>query len=444
MDTLRDYVEFMKGRDGVLEIGHAVAREDIPELVERLSDRRKIIIFRHVDGYSCGVVANLVPSHDGLRAAIGGDDPYAAFLDGASRKVGKEPGERDGLETMETAGHDLLTLLPILTHYEKDSAPFITAGIVSAMDPDSGVVGRGIHRMEYRGGNRLGVSLLNPPLSDILEKSRRRGEQMPVTVTLGVDPVLFLASAMKAGADTDKLEVCGGIKRRPVRVTQSFDSAIDVPAGAEFYLEGLVDPADIRPDGPLGEISGYYLALEGTPTMIVNRLSHRPSPLYHALMPSSPEGDAYLTFVSRAHAEERIKRLFPFVADIVFVHRTFGMSVVVVVKPADRARIRGLMVSMIGFPMIKKVVVVDEDVDPYNLNDVDWAIATRCTADRDVVIVSGLPGQPIDPEIAQGRGIAKIGIDATVQGKNIEERTRVLAGNRTTVESVLQSMGGAG
>jgi 2,5-furandicarboxylate decarboxylase 1 len=444
MDTLRDYVDFMRSRDGVLEIEHAVAREDIPELVERLSNRGKIIIFRHIDGYTCGVIANLVPSHEGLRAAIGGDDPYATFLEGANRKIKKEPGERDGLETIDTRNHDLLALLPILTHYEKDSAPFITAGIVSAADPDSGVVGRGIHRMEYRGQNRLGVSLLNPPLSDILEKFRRRGEQMPVTVTVGVDPVLFLAGAMKTGAETDKLEVCGGIKGQGVKVMQSFDSAIDVPAGAEFYLEGVVDPADVRPDGPLGEISGYYMALEGTPTMLVNRLSHRPSPLYHALMPSSPEGDAYLTFVSRAHVEDRIKGLFPFVADIVFVQKTFGMSVVVAVKPADRARIRALIVSMIGFPMIKKVVVVDDDVDPYSLGDVDWAIVTRSTADRDVIIVPGLPGQPIDPEAAQDRGIAKIGIDATVQGKNIEERTRVLAGNRTAVESVLQSMGGAG
>ncbi len=444
METLRDYVAFMRGRDGVLEIEHAVTREDIPELVERLSSMGKIIIFRRVEGYRCGVIANLVPSHEGLRAAIGGDDPYATFLTGVNRRIGKEPARRDGLETMDTRGHDLLALLPILTHYEKDSAPFITAGIVSALDPDTGVVGRGIHRMEYRGGNRLGVSLLNPPLSDILEKFRRRGEQMPVTVTLGVDPVLFLASAMKAGGETDKLEVCGGIKGHGVRVVQSFDSAIDVPAGAEFYLEGMVDPADVRPDGPLGEISGYYMALDGTPTMAVMRLSHRPSPLYHALMPSSPGGDAYLTFVSRAHVEERIKKLFPFVADIVFVPRTFGMSVVVVVRPADRARIRALMVSMIGFPMIKKVVIVDEDVDPHTLSDVDWAVVTRCTADRDLIIVPGLAGQPIDPETAQNRGIAKIGIDATVQGKNIEERTRVLAGNRTTVESVLQSMGGVG
>lgn len=442
METLRDYVDLMRSRNGVLDIEHAVAREDIPELVERFSDRGKIIIFRHVNGYRCGVIANLVPSHEGLRAAIGGDDPYATFLNGTNRKIGKEPVERDGLETMDTRGHDLLALLPILTHYEKDSAPFITAGIVSALDPDSHVVGRGIHRMEYRGKDRLGVSLLNPPLSDILEKFRRRGEQMPVTAVVGVDPVLFLASAMKAGAETDKLEVCGGIKGQGVKVMQSFDSAIDVPAGAEFYLEGVVDPADIRPDGPLGEISGYYMALKGTPTMIVNRVSHRPSPLYHALMPSSPEGDAYLTFVSRAHVEDRIKKLFPFVADIVFVQKTFGTSVVVVVKPADRAKIRALMVSMIGFPMIKKVVVVDEDVDPYSLSDVDWAIVTRCTADRDMIVVPGLPGQPIDPEIAQDRGIAKVSIDATVQGKNIEERTRVLAGNRATVESVLQSMGG--
>jgi 2,5-furandicarboxylate decarboxylase 1 len=298
--------------------------------------------------------------------------------------------------------------------------------------------------MEYRGGNRLGLALINPPLSDIMQKYRAMGEPMRVGVALGVDPLLFLSMALKVAPDRDKMEVAGGLKGRGVKMIESIDSGVDMPAGAEYYLEGYLDQGDVRRDGPLGEIGGYYMALPRTPTLVVNTLSYRPCPLYHALLPTSLEGDAYLTFVSRAHIEESIKKLFPFIKDIVFVQKTFGSSAVVSIQPAERAKVRNLIVSMMGFPMIKKVVVVDEDVDPHDLRDVDWAVVTRCFADKDVIIVPGLQGQPIDPQAERGLGLAKIGFDASAQGKNIDERARVAAGESERIERIVNAIGGVG
>jgi 2,5-furandicarboxylate decarboxylase 1 len=441
MDSLRDYVGFMAGRGLVLDIAETVVKEDIPELIDRLSDRGRIILFSHVQGYDCRVVANLAPSQDALSMLLGGGS-YAFFLEGVKKTEKTLLCGREGLENIDVRRGDLTSVLPMLKHCANDSGPFITTGIVSSIDPESGVVGRGVHRMEYRGGNRLGVALLNPPLIDIYNKYRAKGELMPLTVTIGVEPLLFLSMALKVGPERDKLEVAGGLKGEGVKVMKTIGSSMEVPWGAEFYLEGHVDPDDTRRDGPLGEISGYYLTIEGTPTMVVDLISHRPSPIYHALLPTSLEGDTYLTFVSRAHIEEGTKRLFPFVADIVFVQRTFGSTVVVSVGPTERARIRNLMLSMMAYPMIKKVVVVDADIDARNLNDVEWALVTRCEADRDIIITPGLQGQPIDPRTAQGSGVAKIGIDATMQGKNMEERARVIPGNGERIEKVLKSLGG--
>ena len=232
------------------------------------------------------------------------------------------------------------------------------------------------------------------------------------------------------------------MKGEGIKVIRPAYPDIDVPAGAEFYLEGDVDYADVRRDGPLGEIGGYYMALEATPTLVVSRIFHRPAPLYQALVPTGLEGDAYLTFVSRGHVEGTVRKLFPFVTEIVFVPKTFGTSVVVSTKPAERAQVRSLITFMMGFPMIKKVVVVDADVDAHSLRDVEWAIITRCFADEDVIVVAHLQGQPIDPQSAGGAGVAKTGIDATMHGKRIEERARVAAGNRERVAAVLRSIGG--
>ena len=443
METLRDYLDFMRERGLLSVVKQKVAVTDIPPLIELLSDRGRVLHFANIDGYEGGVVANLVPSHDALRAVIGGDDPYARFLEGVKKTEKKVPVARQGLETVDVSNGELLSLLPVLKHCEKDSAPFITTGIVSAMDPDHHVAGRGIHRMEYRGGNRLGIALLNPPLSEIIEKCRARGERMRLAVTLGVDPLLFLSMALKVEPRTDKLEVAGGLKGHGVKTIDSLDSGVDLPAGAEYYLEGYVDYADVRRDGPLGEIGGYYMTLRETPTFVVNTVSYRPSPLYHALLPIGAEGDVYLTFVSRAHIEESIKKLFPFIKDIIFVPKTFGSSAIVAIRPAERARVRNLIVSMLGFPMIKKVIVVDEDIDPYDMRDVEWAVVTRCITDKDTIILSGMQGQPIDPQAERGMGVAKIGFDATTQGKEIDERARVAAGRSEEIKKVMDATGGA-
>ncbi len=441
MDSLRDYITFVKKHDLLLEIQDQVSREDIPELIERLSDTKKVLLFKNLKGYTCSLVANLVPSHEIFRLLFDTDNPYQFFLENLKKRAKKVRVERR-LETVSVKGRDLLELLPILKHYEKDSAPFITTSIAAARDPDTGVVGRGVHRMEYRGKNRMGIAIINPPLVDIYKKHKAKGERMPVTVAVGVDPVLFLSMALKAQPGTDKLEVAGGLKGKGIRVIQSFDSPIDAPAGAEIYLEGYIDPTDVRQDGPLGEISGYYMTNKESPTMVVNRLSYQPSPMYHALLPTSLEGDTYLTFVSRAHIEETVKKLFPFIVDIAFVQKTFGSSVVVSVKPVHRSRIRNLLLSLLAFQTIKKAVIVDEDVDLHNLRDVEWALVTRCLADRDILIVPDLHAQAIDPQAEHGLGVAKMGIDATTQGKTFEEKACVTAGSRKNIERILKSVGG--
>ena len=427
----------------VLKIQETVHKDDIPKLIERLSERRKALLFESVEGYACRVVANLTPSHDAFRELFGAENPYEYFSRNIQKaeKTVRLPERMH--QTVMLEGRDLMEFLPILKHYVNDSAPFITSGIVSSVDPETGLVGRGVHRMEYRGGNRLGVTLLNPPLTTIWEKYIERKTKMPVSVTIGVDPAVFLSMAVKLNPGVDKLEAAGGLKGAGIKVIASFDSPTEVPATGEFLLEGYVDETDGRQDGPMGEISGYYLSLPRTPTVVVKRLSHRESPIYHALLPTSPEADMYLTFVSRAHLEESALKLFPFITDLTFVPRTFGASLVVNVRTVEKFKVRNLLLFLLSFPMIKKVIIVDEDVNPEDLRDVEWAVITRCRADEDVIIVDRLQGQPIDPMAEEIYGVTKMGVNATVAGKKIHERARVATGNSERVQATLNSIGGA-
>jgi UbiD family decarboxylase len=440
VDSLREYLDLLRGKGLLLEVNEPVQREDVPALVEKLSITRKALLFNNVEGYACRIATNLVPSHAVFGDLFASGDPYQSFLTGTKRLEKKVRGESGHLETIDMSGRDLLDVLPLLKHYVHDSAPFITTGIVSSADPDSGYVGRGIHRMEYRGGNLLGVALINPPLKDIYDKYRARNQRMPITATVGVDPVFFISMAMKVPFPTDKLEVTGGLKGKGVDVMASFDERIDIPAKAEYLLEGYVEPQAGRKDGPLGEISGYYMTVKETPSFRVERISHMEGPIYHALLPTSLEANMYLTFVSRAHVEDSLKKLYPFVTGITFTDKTFGSSVVVSVSPAERTRIKNLILFLLSFPMIKKAVVVDRDINPEDGADIEWAVITRCRADEDVVIVPGLQGQQIDPQAGEGLAVTKMGINATTQGKSMDARAVVSPGNAENIERVLRSL----
>ncbi len=442
MHSLRDYLKVARERGWLLEIGEEVECSDIPELIHILSSRQKVLLFSRVRGYSCKVVANLVPSQGVLEEILGGGKgAYKHFLD-APKRPGKKLIVRDRPEYIyiDLKDRDLTEFLPILKHYKGDSAAFITTGIVSAMDPETGVIGRGIHRLEYRGGNRLGIALMNPPLKDILPKYERNGATMPVAICIGADPILFLSMALKVPNDVDKLEVTSSLRGMEQGVMESLHQGLDIPADVEYILEGYVDPDLLAKDGPLGEISGYYLEFGNTPTVIIQRLSHRQDPIYHALLPTSLEADSYLTFVSRAHLEERLRAQFPFVLDIHLVKKAFGSSLIIKVGDTEKAWLNNLILFTLSFPMVKKVVVVDEDVDIWDMEEIEWAVITRCRPEEDVIIVPGLKGQPIDPSSRGVYGVGKIGINASYKGKNIDKRAEVTKGDRERIEKVIRSL----
>jgi 2,5-furandicarboxylate decarboxylase 1 len=442
IDSLRDYLEVLRKKGLLLEVQEKVFREDLPELIDSLQGSGKALLFCNVAGYSGRVAANLVPSQDCFADIFETTaNHYEYFINNLKRREKKLPSAEHDLVSMSMIGQDLIDHLPILKHYEQDSAPFITAAIASSRDPETGAVARGIHRLEWRKGNRIGIALLNPPLSELFEKYKRLQRPMPISLSIGNDLAVLLAMALKPLMDTDKLEIAGGLKGRGIETISSFDSDIDVPRAGEILLEGFVDYNDCRPDGPLGEISGYYMRLRETPTVVVQRLSCRPSPIYHALLPTCLEADMYLTFVSYAHIHETLLKLFPFVRRMHFIPKTFGSSVVVQVTGVETQRIRSLITFVLSFPMIKKVVVVDEDVDVEDFRDVEWAMATRFDPHQDLIVIDNLPVQPIDPQKKEGQGLTKMGMNATAFGKNIEARAIIHRGERARIAAIVKQYG---
>jgi len=413
---LRDALKTLRDNGRVLQVEEPVsAAFEAAALLATAARRGEgAVLLSRIEGHAVPVCGNLVFGREVLGWALGVaaeavPEELTRRLDTPTAPV---PTDDEPVQAVE-AKTSLARTLPILTHYRNDSGPFITTGMLSARDPDTGIVARGIHRMELRGEDELGVALLNPPLADLYAKHQRQGTSMPVAAVLGIDPLTFCALALKGTPQVDKLAVAGGLRGAPVAITTAARSGLPVPARAEFLLEGEIDPKDERPDGPLGEVGGYSLAFPATPTFRVRRITHRPDPIYHALLPTGPEGDLLLATVAEASISSRVRELFPFAKRYHFVPSTFGSSLVVQAAPAAREQMRSLMVHLLTLGMVKKVVAVADDVNPCDLVEVEWSLATRSQPDRDAIIVGDLKGQPIDPSCQDTFRTAKMAIDAT-------------------------------
>ncbi|MBI5016283.1 MAG: UbiD family decarboxylase [Deltaproteobacteria bacterium] len=447
-EDLRQTVAELRSRGRLLEVAEPVSPAHEVAAVLTEADRRGegAVYFSHVNGPGVPVVGNVIFGREVLAWAMGVDETDLAgeFARRLSHPIPTRSTEAAPvLERAAPADLSIERILPLLTHCQEDSGPYITTGLVSALSPETGDVARGIHRMGLRGERELGVALVNPPLSQLYARFKAQGRPMPMAVALGVDPLTFASFALRGVPGVDKLAVAGGLHGQPVEVVAAPLTGIPVPARAEFLLEGEVDPQDERPDGPMGEVGGYSLVFPGTPTFRVRRIYHRADPLYHALLPTGREGDLLLAVVSEANIAPRVRSLFPFAQQFFFVPGTCGTSLVVRLAPAPREQIRSLLLQLLTLGVVKKVVAVAEDVDPRDLVHVEWALATRFQPDQDAMILSDLKALPIDPSCPEPFRTAKIALDATgyerVRGRrpatlrpDALERARTLLSGRHT------------
>ncbi len=414
MRDLRDAVDVLEARGRLVEVREPVSpRHEMAAVLAAASDTA--VLFTAVAGHRTPVVGNLLHGREVLAWAMGVEPGAVAtrWAARAAEPVDPVPVGAGPVEAVDASGDPIERVMPVLTHYEGDSGPFVTAGMVSARDPDTGTVHRGIHRMEVRGDREFGVALLNPPLSDLYAAHKARGEALPVAVTIGIDPLTLAAFALKGPPGTDKLAVAGGLRGEPVRVLRAAATGIEVPALAEFLIEGEVDPGDERVDGPMGEIGGYAGVFPASPTLRVRRITHREGAVYHALLPDGPEGDLLLALTTEALVASRAGPKFPELRRCHVVPRTLGGSVVVQVAPAPPGRVRAVLDALLDLDGVKHAVLVADDVDPADPAQVAWSVATRFQPDRDAVTVSGRRGSPIDPSCPEPLRTSKLGLDAT-------------------------------
>lgn len=319
---------------------------------------------------------------------------------------------------------DVMAHIPILTHYEEDAGPYITAGAVIAREPGGSRLGMGIHRIQVKGPDRLGILLASPPLGDFLRAAEARKEPLEVAIALGTAPAVTLAAVARIGPGEDKLAVAGGLQGSPVDLVAGLTVDVPAPAHAQFVIEGRVLPGVREVDGPFGESTGTYLPFH-SPVIQVTGITRRQSPIYQAILPWGAEVDLLLDLTVGQMVFARLRELAPCVENLRMSLGTCGLQAVVQVRPSRREEVRrALALALTVDHHVKLAIAVNHDVNPVDAREVAWALATRMQPDRDLLLLPGLEGYIIDPS-AQGGTTAKLGIDATLPPDELQRWRRI-------------------
>lgn len=420
--TFRSWLARLAGTDRV-----AVARENVP-LEHRLAaiakrlDAVKATYFPRPGGHAIPVVSGLVSRRAWIAEALGvgegellGAYRRAAEAPLAWREVGR--GEAPCQQVVRE-DVDMRTLLPIPRHSEHDSAPYITAGLVIARNPVTGVQNVSINRIQVNAARRMALLLLPRHLHAFYKEAEKAGAALPVAVVIGVDPLTLLASQAVTPIDHDELEIAGSLHGAPLPVVKCLTSEVRVPAFAEIVIEGRILPGVREPEGPFGEFPKYYSPREDREVIEVDCVTHRRDPIYHTIVPAEMEHLLLGAIGREATLLAHLQRSHPGVVD---VHLPPGgvcrYHLYVKLRKTREGEAKNVIMAAFGAHYdLKHVVVVDEDVDVHDPQQVEWAVATRFQADRDLVVVAGALGSILDPSTSlnEGEGIsAKMGLDAT-------------------------------
>jgi 2,5-furandicarboxylate decarboxylase 1 len=443
---IKDFIESLRQSGELLTLSTPLSPKfEISTIISELGKKEApALLFEKVKGYQFPIIGNLLGTRKRLSMALGIDQEN--FFENALSKLEKRiPPVRMKdrslkIVTTQKGRTDLLKLLPILTHYAMDSGPYITSGITSAKDPKDGTVGRGLHRMEVRGKNELGISLLNPPLSEIYAQYKKEARRMEVATVIGVDPAILIASISKIPRGTDKLSVAGGLKGKPIPMVKAETFDIDIPAHGEIVIEGFIDPKGKEKDGTLGESSGYYMTFSKSPTIHVTAITYRKGAYFHAIVPWGLEVDNLLCLIHGIDFVPKMKKEIPSLKRIHLIPGTFGSHVIMSIETDRKGEVRRALNLALSFTNIKKAIMVDEDVDPEDDQEVEWALATRFQGDRDLIVVTDLRGQPIDPSSKEGFLTTKIGMDATRPKKEGFEKVDVPGEVKSRLGSILKNL----
>ena len=324
-----------------------------------------------------------------------------------------------------------LAKLPIPTYCEWDAGPYLTAGVEIARHPVTGVQNASIHRRAVLDKDKTGL-LVGPAahLGLMIQAAEEQGQGLGIATVIGAHPALAIASQIRAPEGVDEMEIAGALRGKPLEVVKCETIDVQVPADAEIVIEGVTLPGEMVSEGPFGEFPGNYISMGNwiapsgkpsfdAPVVKATAITMRKDAIFQAMLTGMPitENHCLKKWALAAAVYRVISRLVSYPGDIRGINFTRGGTadhhVVISIHKRLESTARNIIYTVLTSGLIVGlVVVVDEDINIYDPEEVEWAVATRVRPDRDIIILPSVESQ-VESVITTPTHRYKWGIDAT-------------------------------
>jgi UbiD family decarboxylase len=404
---------------------HRVTRNVDPKFelgaVMALKDRGPALLFENVGNGMMPVAGNLLTTRDRFALAFGvkREDLDALCLQSLKSPIKPVMASDAPVQAVvHDRDIDIGKLLPVPHWFEREAAPYITAGVIVAKDPETGRRNVSIARLRLEGGNRLMAGIAkNHHLNLLAEKAKALGRKLEIAVAIGNHPAVLLGSQFYLGLGDDEFNQIGGLLREPLRLVRCRTVDLEVPADAEIVLEGELDPEDLIPEGSVSEFHGFYVDYGPGVGVVIRCVTHRQQPLYQAVLPGFFAEHCLLGGLAIGTTLcADLQRMIPSVKRVLITDGGMGRlhAVITMHRPRLGEGKRAVLLAMGQVNLLKLVTVVDDDIDPENPREVEWSLAARFRGHEDMVVIPAVKADRCDP-VHDDLTVTKIGLIATTR-----------------------------
>ena len=420
---LRTYLDAVKKRKPdefqvvTQEVDPAFEITAIVVKLEREAKKRPVLLFEKVKGTRFPVLTNLHASRSRLASAMrcAPDQMLRAYLAAMDKPIPPRVVAKGPVKDVILTGEQIdLHDLPQIIHHEGDAGVYLTSAISFAKDPASETWNCAYNRLMIKGRDTTSIHLtLGKHLWEFQRIAEARGEALPVAFAVGVHPAIALGSLAIGSIDEDERAIMGALLGEPLELVKCETSDVLVPAHAEMVIEAEILPGARTPEGPFGEFTGYSLGQRDREVVQVKAITHRAGAWFQDITVAHLDHLLLSTIPMEANLYRAVRAMIPSVK-AVRVPGPFTCYVSIEQRLPGQAK--NALLAVLGADLyMKRVVVVDHDVDVFDDRQVNWAIATRCQPDRDITVITQARGSDLDPSTKEDGLTAKWGVDATAK-----------------------------
>ena len=409
--------------------------ENIIEITEELSNEFEVakvlrkypkdtVLIKNVKGFDLPVISGICNTREKIAKSINCEvsEITQKIIDAMEKPIKVD--KFTDFSQYDTLDIDL-DKIPILKHYKRDGGAYITSGVVFARDPITGIQNASIHRMMVLDNKRLVIRIVPRNLYTYFQNAQKAGKDLDIAIAIGMDPAILLASTTSIPIDYNEMDVANAFKNGELELIKCGE--LEVPQ-ADIILEGKISVTETIAEGPFVDLTDTYDIIRDQPIINLEKMHiKKENAAYHAILPAGFEHKLLQGLPQEPRIFKAVKNAVPTVENVVLTEGgcCWLHSVVSINKQTEGDGKHAIMAALSAHPSLKHCVVVDRDVDVFDAEDVEYAIATRVKGDRDIMIVPNVRGSSLDPVAESDGTTTKIGVDATKSLKTVEKFERV-------------------